>query len=271
MASTTQIEESLKPAKFKIKLPKGIEEFFLKVAGLSMFAFRNIKEVFKPPYEFKETLNQMYAIGYKSFPLVAITGIIIGFTLSLQSIPTLEKFGAASLVPSMVALAVILEIGPVITSLIFAGKIGSGIGAELGSMKVTEQIDAMEVSGCNPFKYLVVTRVTSATLMLPLLVVLSDFMSLLGGFIALNLTNPMSLKLFLMSSFSNLDLTQILTATAKTFAFGFSVGVVGCYEGYNADRGTESVGIAANTAVVIASLLVILIDMLMVQLITIIF
>lgn len=270
MANSTQIEESLQPTKFKIKLPKGIEEFFLKVAGLSMFAFRNVKEVFKPPYEFNETLKQMFAIGYKSLPLVAITGIIIGFTLSLQSIPTLEKFGAASLVPSMVALAVILEIGPVITSLIFAGKIGSGIGAELGSMKVTEQIDAMEVSGCNPFKYLVVTRVTAATFMLPILVILSDFMSLLGGFIALNLTNQMSLKLFLMNSFSNISLSELLPATFKTFVFGFSIGLVGCYEGYNADRGTESVGIAANTAVVIASLLVILIDMVMVQLTSII-
>lgn len=271
MANTTEIVSSLQPAKFKFKLPKSIEEFFLKVSGLTLFALRNIKEVFKPPYEFNETLKQMYAIGYKSLPLVAITGIIIGFTLSLQSIPTLQKFGASSLVPSMVALAVILEIGPVITSLIFAGKIGSGIGAELGSMKVTEQIDAMEVSGCNPFKYLVVTRVTAATFMLPLLVILSDFMSLLGGFIALNISNQMSLKLFLMNSFSNIDLRELLPATLKTFVFGFSIGVVGCFEGYNADRGTESVGIAANTAVVIASLLVILIDMVMVQLTSIIF
>jgi phospholipid/cholesterol/gamma-HCH transport system permease protein len=138
-------------------------------------------------------------------------------------------------------------------------------------MKVTEQIDAMEVSGCNPFKYLVVTRVTAATLMLPILVILSDFMSLLGGFIALNLTNQMSLKLFLMNSFSNLDLNQILPATFKTFIFGFSIGVVGCYEGYNSDRGTESVGIAANTAVVISSLLVILIDMVMVQITSLLF
>jgi phospholipid/cholesterol/gamma-HCH transport system permease protein len=267
----TQIQNIPKTNSFKLKLPKSLEGFFLKVAGLTLFAMRNIKEVFKPPYEFNETLKQMYEIGYKTLPLVSITGIIIGFTLSLQSIPTLQKFGASSLVPSMVALAVILEIGPVITSLIFAGKVGSGIGAELGSMKVTEQIDAMEVSGCNPFKYLVVTRVTAATFMLPILVILSDFMSLLGGFIALNLTNAMSLKLFLMNSFSNIDLNQLLPATFKTFVFGFSIGVVGCFEGYNADRGTESVGIAANTAVVISSLLVILIDMVMVQLSSLLF
>jgi len=268
----TQTTEILKkPEPFILKLPNSLSDFFLKVASLSVFAFRNLKEIFKPPYELNETIKQMYEIGYKSLPLVAITGFIIGLTLTLQSIPTLSKFGASSLVPSMIALAVILEIGPVITALIFAGKIGSGIGAELGSMKVTEQIDAMEVSGCNPFKYLVVTRVTAATFMLPLLVFLADFVALIGGFIALNLTTSMSLKLFLMSSFSNIELHEILASTFKTFLFGFSIGVVGSYEGYNADRGTESVGIAANTAVVISSLLVILIDMVMVQLTSIIF
>lgn len=271
MAVNSQAESSPKTSTFKFRLPKSIAETFLKVAQLTLFAGKSVKELFKPPYEFVETLKQFYAIGYKSFSLVAITGFIIGLTLTLQSVPTLDKFGAASLVPSMVALAVILEIGPVITALIFAGKIGSGIGAELGSMKVTEQIDAMEVSGCNPFKYLVVTRVVSAALMLPILVILADFLALLGGFIALNLTNSMSLKLFLMNSFSNLDLQSVLPAVFKTFVFGFSIGVVGCYEGYNADRGTESVGIAANTAVVISSLLVILIDMMMVQLTSIIF
>mgnify|MGYP003946101267 CR=1 FL=1 len=269
--NTQSSEISKKPSLLITLIPKSFGEFFIKIAELASFAFKNIKEIFKPPYEFRETIKQMYEIGYKSLPLVAVTGFIIGLTLTLQSIPTLSKFGASSLVPSMVALAVILEIGPVITALIFAGKIGSGIGAELGSMKVTEQIDAMEVSGCNPFKYLVVTRVTAATFMLPILVFLADFVALIGGFIALNLTNEMSLKLFLMNSFSSIELHEILASTFKTFLFGFSIGVVGSYEGYNADRGTESVGIAANTAVVISSLLVILIDMVMVQMTSIIF
>lgn len=271
MAEQVKTVEQSGAEGFKLHLPKSIEEFLLKVALISSFAFKCFKEFFKPPFEFKETIKQLYEIGYKSFGLVAITGFIIGLTLTLQSIPTLNKFGAESLVPSMVALAVILEIGPVITSLIFAGKIGSGIGAELGSMKVTEQIDAMEVSGTNPFKYLVVTRVLATTLMLPLLVVLADSIALMGGFIAVNLSNSTSAKLFLINSFSSIDLRDIIPATIKTFLFGFSIGVVGCYEGYNADRGTESVGIAANTAVVISSLLVILIDMIMVQLTSIIF
>jgi len=261
-----------KPKKtFKIALPESLKDTLIKITGLFLFAFKSIKELIKPPYEFSETVKQFYQIGYKSFSLIAVTGFIIGLTLTLQSIPTLQKFGAASLVPSMVALAVILEIGPVITALIFAGKIGSGIGAELGSMKVTEQIDAMEVSGCNPFKFLVVTRVTAATLMLPLLVILADMIALLGGFVAFNITQSMSLKSFLMTSFTNIDMRDILPATIKTFLFGFSIGVVGCYEGYNADRGTESVGVAANTAVVISSLMVILIDMVMVQMTSIFF
>ena len=271
MADSVQTENISQADTFKLKLPKGLEEFFLKVAGLATFAWRFLKNIFKPPYEVSETIRQFYQIGFKSFSLVAITGFIIGLTLTLQSIPTLEKFGASSLVPSMVALAVILEIGPVITALIFAGKIGSGIGAELGSMKVTEQIDAMEVSGCNPFKFLVVTRITAATLMLPILVILADGMALFGGFISINLTDQTSLKLFLMNSFQNLTFKDVMPAVIKTFIFGFAIGVVGCYEGYNADRGTESVGIAANTAVVIASLMVILIDMIMVQVTTIIF
>jgi phospholipid/cholesterol/gamma-HCH transport system permease protein len=271
MSSETKIIEVEPKKKYKLKLPASSEEFFQKIAGLAAFAGRFLIELFKPPYEINETLKQFFMIGYKSFPLVAITGFIIGLTLTLQSIPTLDKFGAASLVPSMVALAVILEIGPVITSLIFAGKIGSGIGAELGSMKVTEQIDAMEVSGTNPFKYLVVTRIFAATLMLPILVILADAIALFGGFLAINIFDYTSLKTYLVSAMANITFSDIIPAVTKTFLFGMSIGVVGCYEGYNASRGTESVGIAANTAVVISSLMVILIDMVMVQLASIIF
>ncbi len=271
MSSTEKVNKKESKSTLKFKLPASLEEFFAKIAGLASFAFKFFIELLKPPYEINETLKQFFMIGYKSFPLVAITGFIIGLTLTLQSIPTLDKFGAASLVPSMVALAVILEIGPVITALIFAGKIGSGIGAELGSMKVTEQIDAMEVSGTNPFKYLVVTRIFAATIMLPLLVILSDAIALFGGFLAINMFDYTSLKTFLVSAMANITFSDIIPAVTKTFLFGLSIGVVGCYEGYNASRGTESVGIAANTAVVISSLMVILIDMVMVQLSSIIF
>lgn len=254
---------------FEFLMPKTLQDFFLKVSALTLFGVRFFREVFKPPYEFKETLRQLYEIGYKTLSLISVTGFIIGLTLTLQSIPTLRKFGADSLVPSMVALAVILEIGPVIVALIFAGKIGSGIGAELGSMKVTEQIEAMEVSGANPFKYLAVTRIIATTIMLPVLVFYADFIAFIGGYIAVNISGSMSMKLFFLNAFSSIEISDILPATIKTFVFGFAIGVIGCYEGFNASRGTESVGIAANTAVVIASLAVIIIDMINVQLVSI--
>ena len=255
----------------KIWLPESSAELFLRVAGLAVFGTRFFKEVFSPPYEIKETLKQCFMIGYKSLSLIGITGFIIGLTLTLQTIPTLARFGAQSLVPSMVALATVLEIGPVITALMFSGKIGSSIGAEIGSMRVTEQIDAMEVSGTNPFKYLVVTRVTATTLMLPLLIIYADAIALFGGYIATSFTSDSNIRLFFINAFSNISLKDIIPSVLKTFFFGYAVGVVGCYEGYNATKGTESVGIAANTAVVVSSLLVIILDMINVQIMTIIF
>lgn len=267
MAENSKTDQVLAAA----KLPESFVSVLEKVAGIALFTLRFFREVIRRPFELGETFRQFYLIGYKSFGLIAITGFIIGLTLTLQSLPTLQKFGASSLVPSMVALAVILEIGPVITALIFAGKIGSGIGAELGSMKVTEQIDAMEVSGTNPFRFLVTTRVLAATFMLPLLVLLADTIALAGGFIAINISDSTTFSLFLSNSMSNIGLRELLQSTFKTFLFGFGIGIVGCYEGYNASRGTESVGVAANTAVVVSSLLVILIDMVMVQLSSVIF
>jgi phospholipid/cholesterol/gamma-HCH transport system permease protein len=213
--------------------------------------------------------KQFFEIGYKSLGLVSITGFIIGFVLALQAIPMLSKFGALSLIPTMISISIIREIGPVITGLICAGKIGSGIGAELGSMKVSEQIDAMEVSATNPFKFLVVTRITATTLMIPILIIYADTIALIGGFIALNIINGESLQLYFSTIFSALTFADVVPATIKTFFFGYAIGLVGSYQGYNASRGTESVGIAANISVVYSSLLVIIIDMIAVQLTTI--
>jgi phospholipid/cholesterol/gamma-HCH transport system permease protein len=248
-----------------IKLPASIEGFFLYIWGLTNFSGKFFKEIFKPPFEIKEILRQLFEIGYRSLPLVGITGFIIGFTLTLQSIPTLDKFGAKSLIPGMVSIAIIREIGPVITALICAGKIGSGIGAELGSMKVTEQIDAMEVSAINPFRYLVVARILATTLMVPILIFYADGIALLGSFFGISLGGEMTLRLYFTSVVSSLTYGDILPATIKTFFFGFAIGLVGSFEGYTSSRGTESVGKAANSAVVAGSLLVILLDMIAVQ------
>jgi phospholipid/cholesterol/gamma-HCH transport system permease protein len=204
-------------------------------------------------------------MGYRSFPLVVITGFIMGLVLTIQSRPTLAEFGAESWLPSMVAISIIREIGPVIIALIFAGKVGSGIGAELASMKVTEQIDAMEVAGNNPFRYIVVTRVAAATLTLPLLVILADAVSLYGAYVGVNLKADVNARLFLIQVFEKLDFSDIFPACIKTVFFGFAVGIIGCFKGYNSNKGTEGVGAAANSSVVIGSLLIFIIDMIAVQ------
>ena len=243
-----------------------LRTFFTEMTALCRFTGRYFKELIIPPYEFKELVRQCYLIGYKSFPLVAITGFIMGIVLTLQSRPTLAEFGAESWLPSMVAVSIIREIGPVITALICAGKSGSGIGAELASMKVTEQIDAMEVSGINPFKYLVVTRVLAATLMIPILVIVSDAISLYGSYLGVNISGDVSFRLFFAQVFDSLDWYDIFPAFIKTFFFGFSIGIISCFKGYNSNKGTEGVGMAANASVVIASLLIFIIDMIAVQL-----
>ncbi|MCX6181688.1 MAG: ABC transporter permease [Bacteroidetes bacterium] len=243
-----------------------IKIFFEEVAHLAMFTFQFFKQVFKPSYEFKEFIKQCYLIGYKSFPLIGLTGFIMGLVLTIQSRPTLVDFGAESWLPAMVAVSIIREIGPVITALIFAGKVGSGIGAELASMKVTEQIDAMEVSGTNSFKYLVVPRIAAATLMLPLLVISADVIALYGSYIGCNINGDVSFPLFILQVFEKLSFADIFPAVIKTFFFGFSIALIGCFKGYNATNGTQGVGKAANAAVVYASLGVFIIDMIAVQL-----
>jgi phospholipid/cholesterol/gamma-HCH transport system permease protein len=259
-------EAEIIPEIFSETVPdSGLKRFFLEVSSLSIFTLRFFKEVFKPPYEFNELLKQSFLIGYKSLPLVSITGFIIGLVLTIQSRPTLAKFGAESWLPAMVAVSIIREIGPVITALIFAGKVGSGIGAELASMNATEQIDAMQVSGANPFNFLVVTRILSSTLMLPLLVVYADLVGLLGAFVGVNLKGNVSIHLFFPQIFQSLEFNDVFPAFIKTFFFGFAIGLIGSYKGYNSNMGTEGVGKAANSAVVFGSLMVFIIDMIAVQ------
>lgn len=242
-----------------------LKNTFYDAGHATKFAGRFFTELITPPYEIKEFVKQCYIIGYKSLPLVGITGFIMGLVLTLQSRPTLAEFGAESWLPGMVALSLIREIAPVITALICAGKIASGIGAELGSMKVTEQIDAMEVSAINPYKYLVVTRILASTLMVPLLVIFADGIGILGGFVGINIHSDVNLFRYFSQVLDSLDFIDVFPATVKTFFFGFFIGMIGCYKGYNAGNGTESVGKAANAAVVVSSLSIFIIDMLAVQ------
>ncbi len=243
----------------------GILKILDEAGNLARFTARFFREAFTPRFEFREFLRQCYFVGYKSLPLVAITAFIMGLVITIQSRPTLVEFGAESWLPKMISVSLVREIAPVITALICAGKVGSGIGAELGSMKVTEQIDAMEVSGTNPFKYLIATRVLATSLMLPVLAVMADGVSLFGGYLGANLKGVVSWDLFWNQVFATLTFGDVIPSIAKTFFFGFAIGIIGCYKGYYSQKGTEGVGLSANEAVVISSLLVFLIDLVAVQ------
>lgn len=239
---------------------------FLEEAGMmATFTGRFFASLLKPRFELNEFFRQCYLIGYRSLPLIALTAFIMGLVLTMQLRPSLIAYGVESQLPAMVGIAIVREIGPVITALIFAGKISSSIGAELGSMKVTEQIDAMEVSGTNPFKYLVVTRVLASMLMLPVLVVLGDGISLYGSYMGVNIRGATSFSLFFNQVFRNLAFGDVLPAFVKAFFFGLAVGLIGCYKGYYSGKGTAGVGRSANSAVVVASIMIFVIDLLAVQ------
>ncbi len=243
-----------------------LELYFISVARFSIFTGRFFKELFKRPFEMNENLKQAYLIGYKALPLVGITGFILGLVLTVQSRPTLAEFGAESWLPAMIAISLVREIAPVLTALIFAGKVGSGIGAELASMKVTEQIDAMEVSGTNPFKFLIVTRVLAATLMLPILTLFSDIISIMGSFVGVNIKGDVSFNLFIHQALASMKFTDVFPSLIKTVFFGLAIGLIATYKGYNSNKGTEGVGEAANSSVVLGSLMVFVLDVIAVQL-----
>ena len=243
-----------------LPIAASVHSFFTEIGALSHFAGRFFKELFSRPFEFREFLRQCYQMGNKSLVLVVITGFILGLVFTLQSRPTLMEFGAVSWMPSMISISIVREIGPVIIALICAGRIGSSIGAELSSMKVTEQIDAMEVSGTNPFKFLVVTRILAATLMLPVLILIGDFVALVGSAMVENVKGNVSMLLYFNQVFEALEFSDLLPATVKSFFFGFAIGLVGCFKGYNSSKGTAGVGRASNEAVVYTSMLLFILD-----------
>lgn len=195
----------------------------------------------------------------------------MGLVLTMQSRPVLVDFGAQSLLPGMISISVVREIGPVITALLCAGKISSGIGAELGAMKVTEQLDAMEVSGTKPLNFVVATRVMVTTFLVPILVFYADAIALIGSYVAISMHDKISFSMFITQAMDALSFTDVIPATIKSVFFGFFIGLIGAYKGYTTNRGTESVGLSANSAVVTASLVIFVIDLLAVQLSDIIF
>jgi phospholipid/cholesterol/gamma-HCH transport system permease protein len=245
--------------------------FFEWFGDLGMFCGRLIWAGLTPPYEIQEFIHQFDELGSKSLPLVALAGAATGVVLTLSTRDSLIRFGAKSFLPAVVVFSIIKESGPIITALVVSGRAAAGIGAELSAMKVTEQVDAMEVSAVNPYKFLVVTRVLACMLMLPLLTLVTDFFGIVTGWVANTLTEPISLRLFIHDGFKSAAFRDFLPSTLKTMVFGLIIGVVSCFQGMRAAGGTEGVERAATSSVVLASLLIILADVLLVHLILVFF
>ncbi|HXP83799.1 MAG TPA: ABC transporter permease [Bryobacteraceae bacterium] len=248
-------------------LGKPLEDVLEWVGDLGLFTWRVAKAMVSRPFEGAEFLRQLDAIGAKSLPLAALAGAATGVVLSLQTRDSLMRFGAKSLLPAVIVFSLVKETGPIITGLIVSGRVGAGIGAELGSMRVTEQIDAMEASAVDPHKYLVATRVVACIVAMPLLTIAADFFGILMGWVASTLAEPVSLRLFLSNGFHGVTFNDLLPPTLKTSIFGLIIGVVSCFQGMRTRGGTEGVGRSATSSVVLSSLFIIVADVLLVQLI----
>ncbi|HLT75327.1 MAG TPA: ABC transporter permease [Ohtaekwangia sp.] len=241
-----------------------MSKFLLELARIARFVAKTVRHFFIS-FEFREMINQCFIVGYRSLFLIGFTAFIAGIVFTKQSRPSLASFGAESWLPSLVSQAVVRSLGPLITGLICAGKLGSNIGAELGSMKVSEQIDAMEVSGTRPFSYLVVTRVMATTLMLPVLVVYTDVIALVGSYLMVNMINNSSLQLFFNEVSVSITYLDIFSSLIKSAFFGFAIGIISCYAGYHTTGGTSGVGKAANTSVVVSMIFIFVIDLVSLQ------
>ena len=233
---------------------------------LGQFLARAAKAAVTPPYEWRELIRQCDIIGAQSFPLVALAGAATGIVISLETRDSLVRFGAKSFLPAIIVFSIIKESGPIITGVVVSGRAGAGIGAELGSMRVTEQIDAMVVSAVDPYKYLAATRILACALMLPLLTVAANFCGIVMGWLANTMSDPISLRLFLERGFRQLAFSDYLPPILKTAVFGTLIGLVACFQGMRTQGGTEGVGRSATSSVVLASLFVILADVVMVRL-----
>jgi len=246
---------------------KRLGDFFIGIYDVYKFILRFLKEAFLPPYEFREIMRQCYEVGVKSLPLISLTGFITGLVFTKQSRPSLAEFGATSWLPSLMSIAVIRALAPLVTALICAGKVASNIGAELGSMRVTEQIDAMEVSATNPFRFLVVTRVIATTLMVPALAIYTALVGMLGSYLNIHNNELTSFRAFIDSAFRTISFLDLFSSLLKAVIFGFTVGVAGCFKGYNTSGGTQGVGRAANAAVVVSMFLIFIEEMIVVQIV----
>jgi phospholipid/cholesterol/gamma-HCH transport system permease protein len=237
------------------------------VGNIGLFALTAVRRLLAPPLELQMTLRQIEVMGWKSLPLVVSAGFALGLVLSLHTRNTLVRFGAEGLLPTVQALAFFNDIGPLVTGLLVAGRVGAGIGAQLANMRASEQIDAIEVLSIDSFKLLVIPRIVACSVAVPILTILMDVAGLAGGYVAQCLTSHISAGLFLFRAFTNVSWATFIPPTVKTAVFGALVGLVSCYFGYTTNEGAEGVGRAAMNSVVISSLAIILSDVVLVKLI----
>jgi len=244
---------------------------FETAGKVSQFGFRAVIDSLRRPFEGAQIVSQIAEVGSQSLPLVIASGLALGAVMTLHTRSTLVMFGATSIIPTVQAFAFFLEIGPLVTALLVAGRVGSGIGAVLADMRATEQIDGMEALSIDSFKFLVVPRIIACTLALPILTLFMDFSGLLGGFLSEYATSRLSLQLYLFRAFSDFQWTNFWPPTFKTCVFGFAIGTVSSFFGYTTNEGAQGVGKAATSSVVVSSLLIILLDVLLIKFIFFVF
>ncbi len=242
-----------------------LRSIFESTGELGMFALQALRLGVRPPFELREFANQLFEIGWSSCLLIIVAGFAVGAVLALQTRASMAQFGASALVPQAVSFGLFKDVGPLVTGLLISGRVGAGIGAQLAGMRVTEQIDALEALAVNSFKYLVITRIAACVIALPVLTTLLDFSGLTGGWVVDSLSLHMSIRLFLNDAFNPMGFSDYIPPVLKTFVFGFLIGVVSCYIGYNATGGATGVGKASTRAVVASSILIIMSDVILVK------
>src|SRR5664279_642962 len=266
------------PVQRTVSVPSALEfvgrmtnGFFEWFGELGIFSWNVLKAGLTPPYEWRELVRQLDEVGSMSLPLVAAAGAAIGVVISMEARYSLSRFGAKSMFPTTLVYSVIQVMGPIMTGLIVSGRVGAGIGAELASMKVTEQIDAVEASAINPYRLLAATRILACILMLPLLTLAADASGLLTGWFAQSLVEPLSFHQFIESGFQGATFNAFLPPTFKTAVYGLIIGLIACFQGMNTRGGAAGVGRAATNSVVLGSLFLILADVVLVKFILVVF
>lgn len=242
-----------------------ILRFFESVGRLAVFMGQSIAHVFLPPFFPRLILRQLIDIGYYSLPVVGLTAIFTGMVLALQSYTGFARFNAESAVAGVVVLSMTRELAPVLAGLMVAGRIGASIAAEIGTMRVTEQIDALTTLSVNPYKYLIAPRILAGTLMLPVLVLIGDIIGVFGGYVVSIYNLGFSPGRYLSQSWDILETMDVVSGLVKAGVFGLIVALMGCYHGFHSQRGAQGVGAATTNAVVSASILILIFNFILTQ------